>query len=172
MPGSSRSCLSSMRATGSAHALSVSAAVRYARILKAFAPLISSRSPISARILAICLLSTREAVPFDAEVEQAGAAGAERLANGLAPPGRTDAEEASTATCAAHLCRGGTSLHRPRNQCVNGRRRHAGGQPFPVFPLLGERAAELVPIPPGQCVAHRGRCVADALEAVEHMAIP
>src|SRR5882672_7606647 len=97
MPGSSRSCLSSMRATGSAHALIVSAADRYARILKRFSPLISSRSAISANTWAIGWLSTREAVALDGVVEQPRAARGERGGNRGTRVGRPEAEEAPSA---------------------------------------------------------------------------
>jgi hypothetical protein len=53
MPGISRSWLSSSRATASGHAAIVSDAPRYALILNAFSPLISSRSAISANTRAI-----------------------------------------------------------------------------------------------------------------------
>src|SRR5918992_4477924 len=92
-----------MRATGSAHAASVSAAVRYARILKAFSPLISSRSAMSAKTCAIWRLSTRQAVPFDAEIEQAGAACGQCVANRITPLRWAVAEEASAASRATHF---------------------------------------------------------------------
>src|SRR6476469_6793782 len=103
MPGRSRSCLSSIRATGSAHALIVSAAERYARILKRFSPLISRRSAISAKTCAMGWLSTREAVALDGVVEQASAAGGEAFRHCGTLVRRAVAEKAAAATGAADL---------------------------------------------------------------------
>src|SRR5512146_2034882 len=99
MPGRASSAAGDSPATGSASSSIVSAAVRYARILKGFSFLISRRSAISARIRAIARLSTAvqtahrrsgdseriddEAARLDREIEHAGA----RFAHGLADVG-------------------------------------------------------------------------------------
>ena len=70
MPGSSRSAAVSSDATGSAQALTVSAPFRYARILKGFSPLISSRSAISASTRATAMLSNPQALGLDVVVQQ------------------------------------------------------------------------------------------------------
>src|SRR5687767_13274870 len=97
MPGRSRSCLPSRRETASGQVPTVSAAVRYARILKAFSPLISSRSAISPRTCAIGPLSTCEAVLLEPEREQARAAGPERVLDGRLAIRRAVAEQAAAA---------------------------------------------------------------------------
>ena len=53
MPGISRSCLSSICATGLSADAAMVSAPRYARILNGFSPLISSRSAISERTCAM-----------------------------------------------------------------------------------------------------------------------
>src|SRR5688572_28018819 len=126
-----------MRATGSAQAASVSAAVRYARILKAFSPLISSRSAISAKTCATCLLSTGEPVPFDPEIEHAGAAGGQRVANRVAAVRWAVAEETPAAPRAAHLGGRGAGLCGPGDQIIDSRRRYPGRQPLARVPFVG-----------------------------------
>src|SRR5258705_7645708 len=171
MPGRSSSCFSSMRATGSAHALIVSAAERYARILKTFSPLISRRSAISAKTCAIGRLSTRQAVALDGEVKQPGAAGGERVGDRGTHIGRPVAEQAPAAARAAPLRRGRAGRHRPRDERLDGGRRHARRQPLAVLPFFRDRRAHAVPVALHEPLAHRRRRVADALEAVEDMAV-
>src|SRR4029077_3729735 len=106
-------CRSSSLATGSPHAAIVSLAFRYARILKTFSPLISSRSAISASTCAIGLLSTPEAVALDGEREQAGAAGGERGRNRVVLGRWSVAEKTATAARPAHLGGGRAGGHGP-----------------------------------------------------------
>src|SRR5687768_10241653 len=160
-----------MRATGSAQAASVSAAVRYARILKAFSPLISSRSAISAKTCATCRLSTDEPVPFDAVLEHAGAASGQRVANRFTSLRWAVAEEAPAASRAAHLGGGGAGLLGARNQIIDRRRRHPGRQLLARVPFVGNRVADAVPVLPRDGVSHGGGRVADPLEAPEHVAV-
>src|SRR4051812_33492991 len=167
MPGRSWSCLSSMRATGSAHAPIVSAAVRYARILKTFSPLISSRSAISASTCAIGRLSTRQPIALDAVVEHAGAAGGERLRNRRPLVGWPVAEEASTAARTADLGCGRPCRRCTGDERVDRRRGDAPREPLAVLPLLGDRGPDAVPVAGGHPLAHRRGRVADAFEAVE-----
>src|SRR5688572_15152585 len=107
MPGMSRSCASSMRTTGSGHGASVSAADRYARILKALAPLISSRSATSANTCAIARLSTHQSVALEAVVEHARSAVGQRLGDRVAAARGAVTEQAAATAGAAHLRRGG-----------------------------------------------------------------
>src|SRR6187455_1078989 len=164
MPGSSRSCASVICATPSPHAAMVSAADRYARILNAFSPLISSRSAISPRTCATARLSTREAVPLDAIVEQPGAAGSERFTDGAVCLRRAIAEHAAAAAGAADLGRGGPGRHGAADEVVDRGRRDAGRQPLPVVPLLGDEAAHRVPVAVHERRPHRRGGVADSLE--------
>src|SRR5678815_5497231 len=119
MPGSSRSCFSSMRATGSAHALIVSAAERYARILKRFSPLISSRSAIPEKICAIGWLSTPQAVPLDGVVQQPRPSQRQRLSDGRAFRGWSEAKETPAPAGATHLGRDCAGCFRPRDQTID-----------------------------------------------------
>src|SRR5215470_17154213 len=105
MPGIERRPASSRLDTACGHVAIVSAAVRYARTLNAFSPLISSRSAICASTCAACLLSTRESVALEGEVENAGAPGGERGPNRVARFGRSIAEETPAAASAADLGR-------------------------------------------------------------------
>src|SRR5687768_11891617 len=160
-----------MRDTGSAHAASVSAAVRYARILKAFSPLISSRSAISAKTCATCRLSTREPVAFDVEIEDAGAASGQRVTDGVVAIRGTIAEQASAAAGSADLCR-----RRPRASCagdqlVDRGRRHTGRELLAGLPFRKDGVADAIPVFSRDRVAHRASGVADSLEAVEHVAV-
>src|SRR5689334_20265591 len=109
IPGRARSSASVSCATPSLHAATVSPAERYARILNAFSPLISSRSAISPNTRATLRLSTRQAVALDPVVEQPRAAGGERIADGSVRLRRAVAEHAATTPGAADLrgCRTG-----------------------------------------------------------------
>src|SRR5258708_22249962 len=106
MPCSSRRSADVRPATRRVSWATVSAAFRYARILKGFSPFISRRSPISARMRAIARLSIGgdleqkagetayspvqnslkridyQAAGLDGEVQHLGAAVGERLADG------------------------------------------------------------------------------------------
>src|ERR1043165_3297376 len=128
MAGSSRSCFSSSLATGSAHVLIVSAADRYARILKTFSPLISSRSAISEKTCAIGRLSTRQTVALDGEVERGCTTAGKRYGHRVGFVRRAITEQTSAAAGAAHLrsrraSGGGTS-----DQRIDGGSRDTGGQ--------------------------------------------
>src|SRR5688572_9597117 len=160
MPGNARSWESSMRATGSPHADRVSAAVRYARILNAFSPLISSRSAISAKTCATCLLSTRETVPFDAEIEQARAAGGKGVADRAPATRRPIAEQAPAAAGAANFGGGCACAERPRDEVVDRRRGHPRSKLLASVPLCGDGGADRVPVLSRERVAHRRRGVA------------
>src|SRR6185503_13148892 len=107
IPGIARNCASVMRARASPVVATVSAAERYARILNAFSPLISSRSAISPSTCAIAALSTSEPVALEGEVDQPGAAAGERVADARGRLRRPKAEQAAAATGAADLGRGG-----------------------------------------------------------------
>src|SRR5687767_9340590 len=170
MPGRSRSCASSSRDTASGHAAIVSAAPRYARILNAFSPLISSRSAISANTRAIGWLSTRETVALDAVVEEPRTAAGERVPDSRPLVRGPVAEEAPATACSADLRRRGAGRAGARDQIFNCRRDHAGREALPVLPFLGDRQADRVPVPAPECLAHPGCGVADPLEAVEHVA--
>ena len=116
----------------------VSAALRYARILNGFSPLISSRSPISASTRAMARLSTaapagrpamgvdarldRQAFGLDAEVEEPGAA-ARRAPGGS--PGRAPARR----------CRTGSRRRRRRRPCR--RRRRPRRRPASIASIAG-----------------------------------
>ena len=78
MPGISRSPVSSSRDSSCGWLATMSAPLRYARILNGFSFLISSRSAISRRMRAIAGLSKPQAFGLDPVVEHAGAAGGER----------------------------------------------------------------------------------------------
>src|SRR5712691_7466198 len=171
MPGSSSSCLSSSRETASGQAPIVSDAFRYARILNAFSPLISSRSAISANTRAIGWLSTCEAVALDPIVEHARTAGVERGGDRGAPGRRPVAEETAAAARAAYLGRRGASPPGAGNQILDDRRRHARCEALPVLPFLGNGAAHRVPVFDGKRGAHARRRVPDTLEAVEDVAV-
>src|SRR5689334_3989011 len=144
MPGISRSPVSSSAARSCGWFDAMSAPLRYARILKGFSSLISSRSAISRRTRAMAALSNPEPFGFDAVVEQPRAAGGERLRN---------------------------RRLRARDQRVDRRRRDAGCEPLPVVPLDGNLPPDPIPVAALERRAHRRRGVADPLEAVEDVAI-
>ena len=129
----------------------VSAAERYARILNAFSPLISSRSAISEKICAIDVIM-RSAL--EGEVDQAGAAGGERLADGRGRFRRAETEQAAATPGAADFGGGGPGTAGARDQLVDERGGHAGGQALAVVPLLGNGAAGGVPV-----AAHERPCM-------------
>src|SRR5436190_17083082 len=126
IPGIARSCVSFMRATASPVVAMVSAAERYARILKAFSPLISSRSAISPSTCAIDPLSTGEPVALEGEVDEPGAAAGERLADGRGRFRRAETEEAPPAPGPADLGGSGSGAAGARDQIFDERCGHAG----------------------------------------------
>src|SRR4030095_10499567 len=146
MPGIARSPASSRVDTACGHVAIVSAAVRYARTLNAFSSLISSRSAICGSTCATCLLSTRESVALEREVEDAGASREEGALNRLARRGRSVAEQAAAAASTADLGRGRPLRGRTRDQIVDRRRRHARSQPLPIVPFLRNRPADSIPV--------------------------
>src|SRR5262245_37155746 len=171
MPGIARRAGSSSVDTGCGQVAMVSAAVRYARTLNALSPLISSRSAICARTCETILLSTRQPVALEREIEDAGASRRERAADGLARRWRTVAEEAPAAARAADLGGRGTGCPGARDEIVDRGRGHARSQPLAIVPLLGNRLAHAVPIALFQRPAHRDGSVTDALEAIEDVPI-
>src|SRR5262245_4784620 len=171
MAGSASSCFSSIRATGSAHARMVSAAERYARILKRFSPLISSRSAISEKTCAIGWLSTREPVPLDGVVEQSRSTAGKCLRNCRPFGWWAVAEETSAAAGPADLCRCCTGAHRTGDEIVDRGGRDAGREPLAVLPFLCDGRTDAIPIATRQPFAHSGGRVTNTLEAVEHVPI-
>src|ERR1051325_660237 len=171
MAGSSRSCFSSIRATGSAHVLIVSAADRYARILKTFSPLISSRSAISEKTCAMGRLSTRQTVTLDGEIEQAGTTSGQRFGDRAAFVRWAVAEQTSAATGPAHFRRGRASGHGARNQRIDGGSCDTRRQTLPVLPLFGDGGANAIPIASLKTLAHRRGGIANAFEAVEDVPV-
>src|SRR5262245_56619947 len=171
MPGSARSCPSSRGETGSPHVLIVSAAVRYARILKAFSPLISSRSAISANTRAIWRLSTNQSVAFDGEVEKAGPSFHKCISHRVASIGRAEADETAPAAGAADLGACRARACGAGDEVVDHRSRHSRSETLPILPLLDDRAANPIPVAAAKGGPHGDGDVADALEAVEHMTV-
>src|SRR5687767_14779353 len=171
MPGSPRSWASVSPATCSPEVCTTSAADRYARILKAFSPLISSRSAMSDSTRAMAALSTHEPLPLEAVVEHPRPAGLERRANAALPRRRTETEQAPPAPGAAHL--GGRRARRPgaHDEILDDRRGDARGQAPAVGPFLVDGAAHRVPVGSCKGLAHENGRVADPLEAFEHLRI-
>src|SRR5262245_9193409 len=146
MPGIVRRAWSPSVDTGCGQVAIVSAAVRYARTLNALSPLISSRSAICARTCETILLSTRQPVALEREIEDAGASCRERVADGLSCRRRTEAEEAPAAARAADLGGGRAGSLGACDQIVDRGRGDAWSQPLSIVPLLGDRATDAVPI--------------------------
>src|SRR3954465_2709373 len=92
---------------------------RYARILNALSFLMSRRSAISLKILAISWLSNPKAFGLDVIVEEPRAAGGKRVRDPCAGCRRTVAEQAAAAAGAAYLRCGGASRLRPRDQILD-----------------------------------------------------
>src|SRR5689334_20679369 len=126
---------------------------------------------MSPNTCAIWRLSTRETVPLDAEIEQARTALSQRLADGALPLGRSVTEQATAAAGTAYLGSGRARPPRPIDEAVNRRRRNARRQALASVPLGRDRRAHTVPVLLSECVTHRRRGVANALEAVEHVAV-
>src|SRR4051812_34638859 len=171
MPGISRSPASSSFESSCGWLLTMSAPLRYARILNGLSSLISSRSAISRRMRAMATLSNPQAFAFDAVVEEGRAAGRERGCNCLAGGRRTVAEQAAAAARAAHFRGGRAGGARPRNQALDRRRRDTRREPLAVFPLRRNLSTDFFPVTGGERAAHRDRGIADAFEGVEHLAI-
>src|SRR5262245_11570335 len=123
-------------ATRSAVWTIVSEAFRYARILNGFSALISRRSPISARTLAIARLSIAwlarharlglHALGLDGEVAVASTVGGDRVADGGDPIRFADAEETATASSATDLAAVRAGGLRSREHRVDLWRGHTG----------------------------------------------
>src|SRR5438477_3898318 len=112
----------------------MSAPLRYARILKGLSFLISRRSAISRRIVAIATLSNPQAFRLDRIAEQPRAAGRERRGDRALRVGRAVANQASTAARAADLGSRRAGRDGTRDQIVDSRCRDPRRQPLAVFP--------------------------------------
>ena len=145
MPGSSSSCFSSMRATGSPMADRVGGGAIRAD-LEEFSPLISRRSAISEKICAIGWLSTRRPSRSMRVVERRAppAASASAIAGALA--GRTVAEQASAAAGAAHLGRRRAGRHGPRDETRRWRESSRQARAACGCPIPRHRPTNAVPI--------------------------
>src|SRR5262245_8137372 len=136
-------------------------AFRYARILKGFSFLISSRSPISASVLAIARLSTRrrgvdpQALALDAESEDPGAAAGERVSDRRHIAGLAQAEQAAAAARSTHFPPQRSRTARRRQEGVDSWRRHAGRETLAIVPLGRDLAADLTPVARLEGLAHR-----------------
>src|SRR4051812_19385384 len=149
----------------------MSAPFRYARILKGLSLLISRRSAISRRILAMAGLSNLQTFRLDVIVEQMRPSLGEGVGDRRPCVRRTKAEEAPAAACATDLGAGGARSCSPADQVFDGGRRHAGGEALPVGPLLGDLTPHRVPVAALKTGPH-GHCgVTYAFETVEHVAI-
>src|SRR5215204_923194 len=166
-----RSCCASMRATASGQVAITSAAERYARILNALSPLISSRSAICASTCAIDLLSTRQPVALERVVEHPRAAAGHRRRDLGALPRRSVAEHAPPATGATHLRCGRASRSRPGDQGFDRGRGDSRRQLLAVLPLASDRTPDGVPVAAFERFAHVGGGVANTFEAVEDEAV-
>src|SRR5687768_8875652 len=171
IPGIARSCASSSRATASGQAAIVSLADRYARILNAFSPLISSRSATSPSTCAMARLSTHQPVLLEGVVENRGAAGGKGFGDVAAPLRRAVAEHAAAASGAADLGGRGPGLRGSRDQLLDRRRGDPGRQSLAVLPFLGNGGADTVPILRSQRLAHLRSRITDPLEAVENVPV-
>src|SRR5438093_6482196 len=149
----------------------MSALFRYARILNGFSSLISSRSAISRRIRAMARLSNAETFGFDLEIEQTRTAGGECFRDRRARPGWAVTDQTAAAARAADLRRRRACRLRARDQVVDASRRHSGSEPFAVVPLCGDLPADFFPVASLERKPHGRRGVADALEAVENVAV-
>src|SRR6266852_4469475 len=142
MPGISRSAAGSSVVSSCGWLATMSAPLRYARILNGLSSLISRRSAISRRMRAIARLSKPEAFGLDMVVERPRAAGCERFGDRGSRARRTVADQASAAARAAHLAGRRTCGFRARHQIVDRRRRDARRQALAGFPLDANLAAD------------------------------
>src|SRR3989475_7997857 len=150
----------------------MSAPFRYARILNGLSFLISRRSAISRRMCAIARLSNSQAFDLDSVVEESRAAGRERLGDRRSCRRWTVAEETPTAARAADFRGSRAGCTRARDEILNGRRRHARRELLAVLPLGGDLPADFAPVTALQRRTHGDPDVADALEAIEGVAVP
>src|SRR3989454_8310478 len=149
----------------------MAAPFRYARILNGLSFLISRRSAISRRMWAIARLSNSQAFDLDSVVEESRAAGRERLGDRRSCRRWTVAEETPTAARAADFRGSRAGCTRARDEILNGRRRHARREPLAVLPLGGDLPADFAPVTALQRRTHGDPDVADALEAIEGVAV-
>src|SRR5438552_6174504 len=116
-------------------------------------------------------LSNSKAFVLDPIVEQPRTAGYERLGDRGACLRRPVTKQAAAAAGAADLRRRGAGRARTHDEIVDRRSRHAGREALAVLPLCRDVAADIVPVPALQRVAHRAARVANALEAVEDVPV-
>src|SRR5437762_13174725 len=116
----------------------MSAPLRYARILKGLSFLISRRSAISRRILAIATLSNPQAFRLDLVLEQPRAPGRERRGDRALRVRRPVANQASAAARAADLGSRRAGRRGARDEIVDSGCRDARRQPLAVFPFPGD----------------------------------
>src|SRR3989454_4766961 len=149
----------------------MAAPFRYARILNGLSFLIPRRSAIARRMWAIARLSNSQAFDLDSVVEESRAAGRERLGDRGSCREWTVAEETPTAARAADFRGSRAGCTRARDEILNGRRRHARREPLAVLPLGGDLPADFAPVTALQRRTHGDPDVADALEAIEGVAV-
>src|SRR5687767_8728681 len=162
-----RNCCASIRTIASGHVAMTSAAERYARILNALSPRISSRSAICASTCAMDLLSTREPVALERVVEHPRASAGQGRGDLGARTRRSIAEHAAAAARTAHFRGGGTGRSGSGNQALDCWRGDPRRELLPVLPFASDRAPDRVPVAPLERLAHVGRRIANAFEAVE-----
>src|SRR6266851_469466 len=119
MPGISRKAAASSAARSCGWLAAMSAALRYARILKGLSFLISSRSAISRKILAIAWLSNPQAFRLDLVLEQPRAPGRERRGDRDLRVGRPVTNQTPAAARAAHLGPRCPGRHRTGDEIVD-----------------------------------------------------
>src|SRR5207302_8206501 len=138
MPGISRSAAVSSAERSCGWLETISAPLRYARILNGLSFLISRRSAISSRIRAIAALSKPQSFCLDPVFEEPRAACGKRGTNRRLRFRRPVREKAAAAAGTADLgCRRARGAG-ARDQVVYGGRRDAGCEPFPVLPFFGD----------------------------------
>src|SRR6185436_5617561 len=146
MPGISRRPAASSVARSCGWLEAMSAALRYARILKGFSSLISSRSAISRRMRAMAALSNPETFHLDLVVEHTRSARGQRRRHRVPGFWRSVADDTSAATGAADFRRGRTRALRARDHVVDRPGRHARRELLPVVPFTIDLAAHFVPV--------------------------
>src|SRR5688572_22661289 len=166
-----RNCCASIRTIASGHVAMTSAAERYARILKALSPLISSRSAICASTCATDLLSTRQPVALECVFEHPRASAGQGRGDLGARIRRSIAEHAAATTCTAHFRRGCTGCGGSGDQSLDCWRGDPRRELLPVLPFASDRAPDRVPVAALERRAHVGCRVANAFEAVEDEAV-
>src|SRR5262249_42516148 len=103
IPGISRRPAASSLASSCGWLATMSAPLRYARILNGLSFLISRRSAISRRMRAIAWLSNEQPLRLDFVVENLRATRGERLGDRCTLGGRAEAEQTAAPTRAADL---------------------------------------------------------------------